>query len=506
MSEASTDISSEKKGVKKWILAVFALALLCGTVYIVFTPRQTPLDKAVALIRSSRSASAVPLLEELQKQNPSDPAVYPWLAQGYLATDRVAEGRTALDTAFRFGVKSDSHESMAAVVESFSLYYQNRGHYEEAERLCRAAAPHVESDKLAKILADLYFRWAENLMQAGNLEQAVEKLTALKNYAGYLDDPQKGQVPHKLARCYREMAARAETVDKDVDHAVLLYEKSLAACDEPSTRIALAAIYAQKNNKKKAVENYEAVAAVDANNLEVRHRLVELFLDLDDIEKAQVALSELVDKERSFENYELLAGLNLKLNNYAGAVRALEEACSLKPTAALLRQLIATLNKWSARLQQESKTQEALSVKGHAERVTEKLEALLKEERKNEPRPEAAKSVWNPGSPPVSIISSRNWLVRGSLTPEGEIKIKNISGAAVQDLTLTAVFWDNTKRQNKGSVVLPVASPTSNAFAPGAEKTLYFSCPNIVAEDHHLAVMILWKGKFLKEFPVVKQR
>jgi hypothetical protein len=50
-----------------------------------------------------------------------------------------------------------------------------------------------------------------------------------------------------------------------------------------------------------------------------------------------------------------------------------------------------------------------------------------------------------------------------------------------------------------------VANGASPPFAPGAERTLYFSCPNIVRDDHQLAVIILWKGKFLKEFPVVKQ-
>lgn len=145
-----------------------------------------------------------------------------------------------------------------------------------------------------------------------------------------------------------------------------------------------------------------------------------------------------------------------------------------------------------------------MSVKGHAERASEQLEALLKEEKKDV-KPEAVKAdKWNPGNPPVSIVSSHNWLVKGSLTPEGEIKIKNITGEAISDLSLTAVFYDNTKKRSNGTVVLPVASPGSAPFAVEAERTLYFSCPNIVKEDHQLAVIILWRGKFLKEFPVSK--
>ena len=103
-------------------------------------------------------------------------------------------------------------------------------------------------------------------------------------------------------------------------------------------------------------------------------------------------------------------------------------------------------------------------------------------------------------------MASHNWLSAGSLTPEGEIKIKNISGQAVTELSLTAVFFDHTRRQSNGSVGLPVVTPNSNPFAPGTERTLYFSCPNIVKEGNQLGVMIFWKGKLLREFPVVKQR
>jgi len=506
MTESGSEfekVSVPGSGKLKPLLVFLVVALVAGlSGYIVFTPRETPLGKAVKLLNSGRAAQAVPLLEDLYKQNPADGAVYPWLAQGYLATDRVAEGRTALDTAFRVGVKD---ESLASVVDNFSVYYQNRGHFEEAERLCHSAQNSVNADKLSGSLARMYFKWSEADMAAGNLDGAVERLNLTRRYAGYLEEPLKAQVPHLLARCYRELSALAQTRDKDDQKAIELLEKSVAACDEPMSRMALGGIYTKLGDKRKAVENYQVVAQSDPNNLEVRHRLVELFIELKEIKGAQAALTELVDKERSFENYELLAGLNLKLANYAGAVRALEEACALRPTAALLKQLISTLDKWSGQLVSENKAQEALSVKGHAERVSEKLEALLKEEKKNEPKVEVKPDKWNPGSPPISIISSRNWLARGSLTPEGEIKIKNISGAPVEDLTLTAVFYDNTKRRSKGSVVLPVASSAANAFAPGDERTLYFSCPNIVPADHHLAVMILWKGKFLKEFPVIKQ-
>jgi hypothetical protein len=102
------------------------------------------------------------------------------------------------------------------------------------------------------------------------------------------------------------------------------------------------------------------------------------------------------------------------------------------------------------------------------------------------------------------LTSSRIWLSRGSLTPEGEIQIKNITGRPVDDLSLTVVFYDNTAKTGTGTVVLPVASQSSPPFEANAAKSLYFSCPNIVKADHQLAVVIFWKGRFLKELPVVK--
>jgi hypothetical protein len=107
---------------------------------------------------------------------------------------------------------------------------------------------------------------------------------------------------------------------------------------------------------------------------------------------------------------------------------------------------------------------------------------------------------------PIALSSSRIWLAKGSLTPEGEIKIRNISGKPVTDLSLTVVFFDKTVRRQFGSVTLPVTTPQSQPFAEDASRSLYFSCPNIVKPEHQLAVIILWKGRFLKEFPVVKQQ
>jgi tetratricopeptide (TPR) repeat protein len=491
----------EGKGVPFVVIGLI-LCTLIAIGYIVFTPKETPLGKAANLVRTNKAASAVPLLEDLVKQNPADVSVYPWLAQAYLATDRFAEGRTALDTAFR--VRSQD-VNLAPVVDSYSLYYQNHNHYEEAERLYDSALQVVKPAELANSRARMYLHWSEANLASGAIDSAVTHLSKAWQYADSLDEPLKSQVPHRLAECYRQLAGLAESRDKDENLAIAMLEKSLTVSDEPGTRLALADLYSHRKDTSKAIENYKIVCKQDANNLEARHRLIDLLLAKKDLPGAQEALTELVDKEKSFANYELLASLNLKLQNYPGAVRSLEEAVSLKPenSIALLKQLLTTLNTWGTVLNRENKTQEAMSVKGHAERVAEQLTMLIKEQKKDEVKAEIKSDRLNAGSP-ISVVSSRNWLAKGSLTPEGEIKIKNVSGEPITDLTLTAVFFDNTRRRNNGSVTLPVASSASMPFAPGAERSLYFSCPNIVKDDHQLAVIIYWKGKLLQEFPVVK--
>jgi hypothetical protein len=293
--------------------------------------------------------------------------------------------------------------------------------------------------------------------------------------------------------------------DKDENKARALLEKSLKVSDEPATRMALAAICARQGDKDQAIENYQMVAKSDANNLEARHRLIELLLDKKDYQNAQEALTDLMDKEKSVENYQLLASVDLRLHNYAGAVRAYEDACDLRPKVELFKQLEGVLLEWHDALVADHKMDQAASIKGHADRVADQISEMTKDKNIDNTPAIAAKSD-DPRSPPVALVSSRIWLAKGSVTPEGEIKIHNISGGPVTDLALTAVFYDNTARRATGSVTLPVASPQSVPFAADASRSLYFSCPDTVKVDHQLGVIIFWKGKFLKEFPVVKQQ
>ena len=109
-----------------------------------------------------------------------------------------------------------------------------------------------------------------------------------------------------------------------------------------------------------------------------------------------------------------------------------------------------------------------------------------------------------PGDPPIALTTSRIWLSKGSFTPEGEIKIKNIGIEALTEMALTVAFFDKTLKKRTGSVTVSAAG-NSHPMPPGQARSLYFSSPNIVRAEHQLSVLIYWKGKLIRELPVVKE-
>ncbi len=120
--------------------------------------KKHPFEQAVELIKSGKSAFAVPILEKLSRERPDDPNIYPYLAQGYLTTDRPAEGRLALDTALRLRIAG---RQLAPVVSAYASYYTTKGHFAEAEKLFNSASSVMGAHDGADERARLYLAWAE---------------------------------------------------------------------------------------------------------------------------------------------------------------------------------------------------------------------------------------------------------------------------------------------------------------------------------------------------------
>lgn len=480
-------------------LAAFVLAMFLLRH---FWLRVTPYQQAVSLIRAGKAASALPILEQLSLQHPENASLFPWLAQGYLSCERIAEGRIALDTALRMGLPASD---VIDAVKAYANFYEQRGDYEEAEKLFQSASSTCSPSMINEGRVKLYFDWAEDNLDEDNVEQAIVHFEQASKLSSFIQEPLRSTIPRRLAEGYKRLAASSQS-SGDNKQAAQMLEKSLTANDQPSTRMALAQIYTQLNRIDKAIENYQVIADADQDNLEARHHLIDLLIQSNNFSGAQEALVELIDKEKSIENYQQLVDVDLHMQNYAGAVHALEDACELGEKPELYTQLLNVLNDWQEVLTKEHKLEEAVSVKGHAERVSEQLNQLLlgKSDENNLEEDDTDNKFAAAKNLPVALVSSRVWLSTGSFTPEGEIKIKNITGRPVRDLTLTAVFYDHTLRRKNGTVRLPVATPASPPFAASGLRTLYFSCPETVKAEHQLAVKLFWQRNFLKEFPVAK--
>lgn len=480
-----------------WILPL----VLCVSAALLIFARlpETPLQQAENLIRTNRAAAALPILENLAQTAPADHSYLPLLAQCYLQTDRLAEGRTALDTAIKCKLAAST---LTPVVKSFNKYYRQKNEFAEAEKLLNSAYAAVPASEFQDERKELYKEWAEFEAQNSKTAEAIQHLEA----AAALDASPNPQTIHRLAELYREAAAVEEMQNGDDKKAIALLEKSLTVSDEPASRMALANLYSKNNEIGKSIEALQAVCKADPNNLEARHRLVESCIKIENYKGAQEAAAELAERERCSENYQMLAALDLKLSNFAGAVRALEEACNLAPKdLLLLAKLEDALKNWAIDLQKLGKLEDSQSVKARADRVTEMIKAIEKEQNPDLAEKPAETPATAIDGPPVSLAASRIWLSKGSLTPEGEIKVKNSSTLPVEELALTVAFFDHTWKRRTGSVSVTAAGP-GHPLMPGETASLYFSSPNIVKAEHQLSVLIYWKGKLIRELPVVKER
>lgn len=480
------------------IIFIIGLAIIG---YYLLRPQDTPYTRAQAFIKSGKAAFAIPILEQLLKEHPDDKSVLPLLAQGYLSTDRLGEGRTYLDTAIKLRLPA---KTLDPVVQSYVLYYQSKADYEEAEKLMISAQNSI-SPKLSKqLLTSLYKSWSQSEASNSNYDLAISLMEKALSYCSDAEPEDSELLSRQLATLYREKAAILEVRDKNYPEAIKLLDKSIACFDEAQSRMALGQIYSQLGKKELAVSHFQRVCQLDPDNLEARHRLVEILVLQKKYAEAQIAIGELLDKERSVESFELLAYVAMQQDNYAAAVRALEDAVALRADdPKLLIDLRDTLSTWSTILAKQGKQEESLSVKGHAERIQEMLKMLAKDQEEDQENADETAKL--PSAPVISLSSSRVYLAKGSLTPEGELKIKNDGGMPANNLSLNMHFMDRTTKRSLGSVKIVVASPDSRPLNPQEVRSVYFSCPNIVKADHQLSVIVSSNGRLLKEFPIVKQ-
>ncbi len=480
-------------------LLILTFAIISYFVYKTYYIPKTPFDTALIYLNHGKAALALDIYEQQEKLHPEDSSLLPYLALSYLRCDRLAEARTALDTALKLNL--DSAYLTNSVLE-FAKYYQNKEDYTEAENLLLGASIDNESKDLDTQKGLLYYNWALNDLGKTNYDLAIKHLNEASQYKSSLANNIRQNINNKLSQCYRNLGLISQGQDNNLNKAIDLYEKSLSYNNDPLTHYNLANLYLQIKNNKKAIENYRIVINADPDNLDARQKLIDLLIQKNDYMSAKENLEKLLEKEKCLDNYLLLAKINQQLNNYPGCVKALEDAISLKPKLDIYLKLRDVLNNWASTLTQHHNLREANSVKGHALRISEVIVKLTKEEEK---KLEAQTAILNSNLPPINIVYSKIWLSKGSLTPEGEIKIQNTSTFDILDLGLQAYFYDNTVKKNYGCITLPIVTSATKKFVKGSYKTLYFSSPNTINPDNKVSVIIFWKNHLLKEFPITKE-
>ncbi len=489
-------------GPKKYYAYILALALLitvCFISYRVINSPKNPLDMASVYLNQGKAALAIDILEKLAKNNPQNFNLLPYLALSYLRCDRLAEARTALDTALKLDLDTPF---LTKVILEFARYYELKHDFNEAENLLLDASIDDESKELDSQKGLLYYNWAQNDLLQNNYDLAIKHLNEASQYKASLANNIKQNINVKLAYCYRNLGLICQIKENNINKAIDFFERSLSYNNDPLSHYDLANLYLQIKNINKAQENYRIVVKDDPNNLAALQKLIDLLVDQKDYKLAKENLVKLLEKEKCVENYLKLAKINLALDNYPGAVKAYEDAVSLKPRLDILIKLHEVLLDWANQLQAHHNSRQANSVKGHALRINDEIAKLTKEEEK---KLESSAANLTQANVPINIVSSKIWLAKGSLTPEAEIKIQNTSSFDILDINLQAYFYDNTLKKNYGCVSLPIVNYQSMKFLKGSYKTLYFSCPNTINPDNKVSVIIFWKNHLLKEFPINKE-
>ena len=129
---------------------------------------------------------------------------------------------------------------------------------------------------------------SQNWLQSGNIYENFASFgiegtgeMAVSNYqkAGELD-PQNPQIPLNMGRTYKSTAERSEDEEvknQNLDSALEQFQKSIELKNNFSVAYYLTAqIYELKEDKEKALENYQIVLQLEPENEEIQKKIEEL--------------------------------------------------------------------------------------------------------------------------------------------------------------------------------------------------------------------------------------
>ena len=265
------------------------------------------LNLGLLLLRQKNAAAAAPHLEVAAEKRPQD-----YRAQFYCAEALLGAGQAERAAAgYRKALELESQSAAATLGLGRAL--ARLGQLEPArEQFVRAAQ------------LDPQFR--DGLLELGDLlEQKQQPAQALELYLEFLKN-----TPDALA--VRERAAVLLLQSKRYDEAIEQLEPVVKQNPTAANQAALAQAYTMGRQPAKALPLLRAAAAAEPASWELRFRLGTALLESGDAAAASREFLAVVEKQPDHKEAWNGLGFSLyKLENFAGALKALDRARGLGP-------------------------------------------------------------------------------------------------------------------------------------------------------------------------------
>ena len=276
---------------------------------------EAEINLGIVLLKQKQPAEAVPMLEKAVAQKPKESRPSFYYGEALLETGDAAKAETAFQTALTLDPRSAPAEYGLAQ----ALLKENR---------LADAAPHFQ--KAAEI--DPHYR--DGLLQlAQAYEDAHQPALAIPLYRQFPDDPGAQEHLGQLLLAAGDAADAAQRL-----------EAVVATSPTTANRIALADAYLKAKEPEKALPLIEAALEATPNDFALVMAHGRILRDQRKFEGAaqDFARAATIDP-RNWEGWSELAGVLVMMNNYPGAIAALDQLRALhaeKPGHLFLRAIV----------------------------------------------------------------------------------------------------------------------------------------------------------------------
>lgn len=257
--------------------------------------------------------------------DPDSPMVYFRLAKEYVRMGLVAEAIEFAETAVKMDPKNlDTRFLLGAMYSSMKMYDKARTQYEEARS--------IDPDN-----ADAQLYIGALLAEEGKYDEAVKYFEGLTRNRKFPNT--------HLAWYYVGRIRAQQNTPKSLEQAEKAFEKSLSVKPEFSDAVlALAAVYQNKNNVKKAIEILAAFQDRHGPNANVAEVLAPLYMDQEKFERAYQQFEIAAESDPDDLNVLLkMAHILFTQKKYDSAISQLEKLLARVPDSDKVRYFLAAV-------------------------------------------------------------------------------------------------------------------------------------------------------------------